>query len=63
MAQLKVEHTPFLVKLVDGSSMGGLKFWPFLFQSHIVQFWFDFLSSVHLLFHSGLIFSTQGENG
>ncbi len=31
--------------------------------SHITQFSFDFLHSVHVSFCSSLIFSIQGENG
>ncbi len=38
------------------------KFWASQFHSHMVQFWFDFLCSIYVSFHSCLIFSIQGEN-
>ncbi len=38
-----------------------LKFWPSPFCSCTIQFWFDFLCSVHALIDSGVILSIQGE--
>ncbi len=39
------------------------KYWPSQFRSFTIQFWFDFLCSVHVPFCSSLILCIQGENG
>ncbi len=46
---VKIVH---LEDMVTESGMGKIKIWPLPFCSYIEQFWFDFLCSICVLFHS-----------